>query len=1207
MMQQMLQFRRSWSKKWLTLALLLPIFSYTLAQSITLKANKQPLKEVIKEIGVQSGKSIVFKDEELQKASLVTVDLKGVSVEEALSQVFKNQPFRYEFRNNAVIIKKAVALPQAGPTNTLFADTVIDVKGKLTSENGEPVQATISVKRTGQTFMVKDGGNFAFNNILANDILMVYGVTIESFEVPVNGRNTLALKAQLKISKLDEVEIVNTGYQAIPRERSTGSFSKVSEKTLNKQINVDLISALEGQVAGLNYNKNPYGIGDDKLLIRGTSTFQPLTVTTDPLLVIDGLPVQQALSEINPYDIESITVLKDAAALSIYGARSANGVIILTTKQAKGNGLKVSANADLFITPKPTFQSMHYASTSDLIDYETDWYNFDVKQAGGNVSNMFDNKFGAFGNSGIKYYSPLYQLYRNKAEGKITTDQVNATLAQWRNNDFYNEYRDNVWQNEVRQRYNVSLASGTQKNSVYFSANYDESKKRVRHNTDKSLTLYLKTTFNPTPWFSATFGVNGVFANDTKTDDTYSSYTVQPRYARIKDDEGNLVYADYVNISDLSSNVLNGSVVDTLSRNREYKPVNFNILNSLEEGANTQRYSNLRGFANVQVKLMKGLSYTAQFQYETAKTQNESFYDANSYKMRMTYNTFTSYTSIPTPTYTHNIPLGGRYAQDLKQSNGYTFRQQLSFDRSFGYKSEHAITSIAGFEARQNTSSPITQDVRWGYDPQTLTQAYVNVYGLSNAGITSHIYGTTKTLGTTDRIQYDVIHRFLSLYGNVGYTFQRKYNLTGSVRVDQADLFGADPKYKNRPLWSVGAGWNASNEEFLREVTWLSQLKLRATYGINGNVDQSSSPYLKARRTNDVLYNSLQYTVISALPNPKLRWEKSATLNFGMDYALFANRIHGSFDVYRKLSSDLLITTELDPTVGTSSITLNNGSLQNRGVEISIGSDWYKTKDLTLSSTFIVGFNKSKVKKINRTAPGASSLVGAPANYFEKDVAYNTLYAYKYGGMTDGVPYFINEKGESNVTFDANGIPTAIKDITSIDAVVNMGVLTPTYNGSFTQQIAFKGFELSAMMIFSGGNKLRKDVTGLYNQTAMDEDIIWRSKTGETTELPKFAMDYPATRVNEVTTLSSLWANADIHVRKADYMKLRNVSLSYNVTNSLTRLMHVNGIKLTAQANNLWYWSAAGDDIDPETFSPNSGTRSLQIPKSYVFALKVNF
>lgn len=1203
MMQQMLQFRRLWSKKWLTLALLLPIFSYTLAQSITLKANKQPLKEVIREIGVQSGKSIVFKDEELQKASLVTVDLKGVSVEEALSQVFKNQPFKYEFHNNAIIIKKAVAVSLAGPTNTLFADTVIDVKGKLTSENGEPVQATIAVKRTGQTFMVKDGGNFAFNNILANDILMVYGVTIESFEVPVNGRSTLALKAQLKISKLDEVEIVNTGYQAIPRERSTGSFAKVNEKTLNKQINTDLIAALEGQVAGINYNKNPYGIGDDKLLIRGTSTFQSLTVTTDPLLVIDGLPVNQALSEINPYDIESITVLKDAAAASIYGSRSANGVVILTTKQAKGNGLKVSANADLFITPKPSFKSMHYASTSDLIDYETEWYNNELKQNAGSVSTMFD-KYGTVGGS-IKYYSPLYQLYRNQAEGKITADQMNATLAQWRNNDFYNEYRDNVWQNEVRQRYNVSLSSGTQKSSVYFSANYDESKKRVRHNTDKSLTLYLKTTFNPTPWLSASFGVNGVFANDTKTDDTYSSYTIQPRYARIKDDEGNLVYADYVNISDLSSNVLNGAAAGKLATNAEFKPVNFNILNSLEEGASTQRYNNLRGFANVQVKLMKGLSYSAQFQYETAKTQNESFYDANSYKMRMTYNTFTGY--IPsTGKYAHKIPAGGRYAQDLKQSNGYTFRQQLSFDRSFGYKGEHAITSIAGFEARQSTSSPLAQDIRWGYDPQTLTQTYVAIDSF-NTGVSSYIYGGPKTLGTTDKKQTESMHRFLSLYGNIGYTFKRKYNVTGSVRVDQADLFGADPKYKNRPLWSVGAGWNASNEEFLREVTWLSQLKLRATYGINGNVDQSSSPYLKATRSNDLLYTSLQYTTISTLPNPKLRWEKSATLNFGMDYALFASRIHGSFDVYRKLSTDLLVTTELDPTVGASSITLNNGSLQNRGVEISIGSDWYRTRDLTLSSTFIVGFNKTKVKKVNYTPPTAYSLVGSPTSYFQKDKAYNTLYAYKYGGMTDGIPYFINEKGESNVTFDANGQPTAIKDITSIDAVVNMGVLTPTYNGSFTQQISYKGFELSAMMIFSGGNKLRKDVTGLNNQTAMDQDIIYRSKTGETTELPKFAMDYPTAMQTNVNTVSTLWQYSDIQVRKADYMKLRNVSLSYNVTNSLTRLMHVNGIRLTAQANNLWYWSAAGDDIDPETFSLNSGTRSLQIPKSYVFALKVNF
>ncbi|HEY1202372.1 MAG TPA: SusC/RagA family TonB-linked outer membrane protein, partial [Niastella sp.] len=980
-----------------------------------------------------------------------------------------------------------------------------------------------------------------------------------------------------------------------------------NEKALNKQINTDLIGALEGQVAGLNYSKNPYGVDDDKLLIRGTSTFQPITVTTNPLVVIDGLPTEQPLSEINPYIIESITVLKDAAALSIYGSRSANGVVILTTKKPKGNGLNISANADLFITPRPSLSSMHHASTSDLIDYETDLYNYELKKTG-SVANLFAT-YGDIGGS-IRYYSPLYQLYRNQAEGRISADQMNATIAEWRNNDFYNDYRKEVWQKEVRQRYNVSLSTGTGKSSTLFTASYDESKKRVRYNTDRSLNLYLKTSFTPVKWFTASLGASGLFSNDDQTDADYNSYTMQPRYTRIKDENGNYINADYAFFDDgyTSSTPINGQIVSKLANNAEFKPFGFNVVSSLKEGMNTRRYMNLRGFAHIQVTLMKGLSYTAQVQYETSRTEDENYYDANSYKMRLAYNWMTSYTAS-TNKYTHNLPVGGRYARSLSQRNGYTVRQQLSFDRAFGFKGEHAVTAIAGFEARQNQTPRMMQDVRYGYDPQTLSQTYVDVSTLNQTGITSYMGGTV-TLGATDKSQKELKHRFVSLYSNVGYTYNRKYNVTASVRVDQADLFGADPKYKYRPLWSVGAGWNASNEEFVREITWLSQLKLRATYGINGNVDQSSSPYLVARKRNDNLYAALQYTDILALPNPKLRWEKSATTNLGIDYALFAHRLHGSFDIYRKSSADLLVTTSLDPTVGTSSIVLNNGGLQNRGVEISIGSDWFKSRDLIIGSTFIIGFNKTKVKKVNSTPSTAYSYVSSSSTYFKQDELYNTLYAYKYMGMTNGIPYFSNEKGESNVTFDANGEPTAIKDINDATALVSMGTLTPTYNGSFTQQIAFKGFELSSMLVFAGGNKLRKDVTGLNNTQvtgALDEDIAYRSKTGNITDLPKFFLDYPTTMINSASTVSSLWQYSDIHVRKADYIKLRNIVLSYNVSNALTRKLGMTGLRITAQANNLWYWSAAGDDIDPETYSLNSGTRAVQIPKSYVFALKVNF
>ena len=1169
------------------------------AQTINLQANKQPLKEVLKEIGSQSGKSIIFKDEELRNALPVTVNLKQSSLEDALAAVFRGQPLEYEFRKGAVIIRKKAPAPQRNNV-AVNADSLITVKGKITNETGEPVQASVVNRRTGKTFVANENGEFTVTDAAPTDLLYITGISIEPFEAPVNGKQHLFLKARLRVSKMEAVEIISTGYQTLPRERSTGSFTKVNEKQLNKQINTDLLGALEGQVPGLLYVKNPTGTTADRPIIRGISTYSMVNVGTDPLLVIDGLPTTQALSEINPYDIESITVLRDAGAVSIYGSRAANGVIVLTTKQAKGTGIRVNVNADYFISQKPDLSVMHYANTSDLIGYETDVYNYELWRANGSVSTLF-NGYGAIGQGTIRYYSPLYQLYRDQAEGRIDQHQADATIAQWKQNDYFNEYRNEVWQNQFRQRYNLSLSSANAKSNTYFSVNFDESQAQVRGNKGRNLALYLKSTFNLSKWLSATVGANGSFATDYATDGAYGSYTLQPRYAQIKDADGNLLYTDWMSVSDgfTSGGAMNGQVVSQLAGNAAFKSTRFNVLDALNEGISTQRYTNLRGFAHINAQLLKGLSYSAQFQFETSRSESETFHDAESYKMRLAWNILT-YTNT-TGALVSALPVGGRYYQTQSGSSSYTFRHQLNFDRSFG------ITAIAGFEARESKTPRSLIDLRYGYDPVTLTYTQIDTRTLSETGVTSYIYGR-RTLSAPNRNQDDIKHRFISVYSNGGYTYKRRYNLTASVRIDQADLFGADPKYKYRPLWSVGAGWNATNEPFLENVSWLSMLKVRATYGSAGNVDQTSSPYMVARRRNDNLYPALQYTDIVSLPNPKLRWEKTTTVNFGIDYAFLSNRIRGGFDIYHKLSTDLLVPTSLDPTVGTSSITLNNGSLLNKGVEISLGSEWFRTKDWSINSNFVIGFNKTTVKKVNNVPTTAQSYVTAPSNYFDLNTPYNSVYAYRYAGMTNGYPFFYDEKGQVNVVFNDSGTPTSIRDINNKEALVRMGVLTPTYSGSFNQTVSWKGFDLGFMLVFSGGNVLRKDVTSLNSLSVMDEDLVRRSKDGAITDLPRFAMDYPTlTLANSADILSKLWQYSDKQILDADYIKLRNISLSYTLNNAFTRMLKLSSVKLTAQANNLWYRSKAGDDIDPESYNLNTGTRNLHAPKTFVFALKLNF
>lgn len=1167
------------------------------AQNIQYNFNKAPLNSVISEISTKTSYEFVYDAELVKKAKPIDLSLSTSNLKTLMDAVVKGQAFTYEIRNNRTIVLKAVV--------ENLEDYILH--GMVTDSLGGPLPgASVKIKGTNRYTTTDGNGHFNVNlnsqfNTLDINYIGYFSAT-QKFEKDA-ALKVVTVKLMANSSLLADV-VVN-GFQTISKERSTGAATILDEKKLNENINIDILSALEGRVAGLVYNKNPFGQSVDQPVLRGQATFASLGASA-PLVVLDGLPTETPLEEINPYDIESVTVLKDGAAASIYGSRSANGVIVLTTK--KGNTpLKISLNTDFFIDTKPTFASMHYASPADIVDFETDVYGRERARYA-NTETMFA-VYGTVANGSIKYYSPLYQLFRDRDAGKVTADQFNQQIGNFKNTDYYEQYRDNVWQNAFRQRYNLSLSSASTKSNTFASINYDRSAERIIGNNSQKVTLYFKNTYNIKKWLSTNIGFNGAYSTSTSTDGSYDSYTtILPRYASIVNPDGSLVYANYVNLPDgIAGSPINGAVAGALQNTAQYKSYRFNILESLNEGLTEANTVSLRAYANIQAKIMDGLNFSSQIQYEMGTTKSEQIYDVNSYKMRAAYNALVGFTPA-TNVYTYGLPTGGRISQNMKQNNAYTFRNQLSYDKSFD-GGKHSIAAIAGTEMRQ-TFSPIgMMDIRYGYDPVTLTSTIINNQTVSQTGLPSYIFGGNKTLGIAARSFQESKHRNLSYFSNASYTYLSRYNVTGSFRIDQADFFGGDPEFKNRPLWSVGLGWNASNEKFFESLGWINLLKLRATYGVNGNQNTQTTKFLTARRVNDNLFTSLQYLSITGLPNPKLRWEKTETYNIGLDLAFLGNRLRGTIDFYDRKSTDLMVTTDLDPTVGTASLVINNGILRNKGIEFTVNGDWLKSGDLSLSSTFVLGFNRSKIGKVNRALAPAGSYVGSPQDYYTEGTDYNTLYAYRYGGMTNGYPYFLDENGRATLEFDASGNPivASSREINNHAALVSMGTLIPTYNGSFSQRVSYKNFELSALLIFSGGNVMRKDVTPLASNDISDLDITQRYKNGITPELPRLLVDYSEAMIPRALTISSMWQKADINVVKADYVKLRSISLGYNLPKAFVKKFNIPSAKFTAQVNNLWYASAAGDDIDPESYSLNGGTRTLQNPKSFVLGINLTF
>ncbi|MBW8684796.1 SusC/RagA family TonB-linked outer membrane protein [Chitinophaga rhizophila] len=1202
-------------------AFLMQVSASSWSQVINYSGNNVPLATIFGVVKQQTGYVVLYNPDMVKKAAPVSINVRNMPLSQFLDKVLTQRALGYSLEDKTIFItKRAIPAPPEKEVAAAEAPEVIlpTISGFVRDDKGELLPG-ISVKVKGAVFGTTTNGSgyFKLNSVHSDAILLFSSVGYETVNVPIemccnkvavkntavtiaaDGSLILNVSMKLAVKSLEEIAITNTGYQEISKERSTAAVSTISSKDIQAQINPDLIAALEGKAPGLSLYRN-------EPTVRGISTFSG-NVGTYPLVVLDGLLTENTLDMINPYDVESVTVLKDAAAASIYGARAANGVIVINTKKAKRGQFNVSVNADYFITERPDLSKMHYATTAQMVDYEKDIYAAELRRFA-NAEELF-NSYGSIGGNSIKYFTPLYNLYRRESLGEISMHERDASIEQLKNYDYFQQFHDNVWRNEARKRFNIAVSSGSEKSNTYLSINYDGNNQLVRSNTSENLNIYLKSTFTPRTWLSATFGANGAYSKAVEAENTYTDYTSQPRYSRIVDENGNKVYSDYVYFRDgfSTSDYVNGTVIDQIKGNTQFKSLSFNLLDELDNSRAKLQALRIRTFADVNATLLAGLKYSIKFQYETSRTEEENLTNKDDYRMRYLYNAMTTYN--PTSNlYTHEMPYNGRLYQMNRQSNNFTFRQQLDFDRSFEIDGRtHDLIALGGFEMRQSLQPVNVSDLRYGYDPVTLTSQPVDWNRLGQVGVNSYMFGNTTIGYQPGNRKEEVRHRFASYYGNIGYTFDRRYNLTASARLDQTDLFGTDPKYRNRPLWSVGAGWNATNEAFLNDVKWLDYLKVRATYGINGNIDQNSSPYITARLRSDNLFTELQYTDILAMPNPKLRWEKTATVNFGTDFTLFNSLLRGSIDYYRKYSSDLIVATDLDPTVGTNTLTINNGAMSNRGVELSLSSEWLRKGDFGVLSNIVLAFNRNRIEKVTSAATSAYSYIGSPTNYYYANTPFNSIYAYRYGGMINGYPFILNENGEPNLTFDANGNPTDFRQVNSPSAIVRVGTMIPKFNGSFRQSFRYKTVELGAMFAFYGGHQMRRDRMDFSGTDQLNAALGNRYTDANPNGNPRMEIDYPDLLRNQAANLSSGWRYADIQVVSATSVKLRNLYLSYTLPQHLCKSIAAKNVKFTAQANNLWMWSAAGDDMDPETMSLNSGTRNLPTQRSFLFGAAVSF
>ena len=1198
----------------LVVALLVALPSTVKAQTYDVNYKNQTIEQVTKDLRKKTGYQFVYKKEDVQGVQPITCTYKNATLEQLCNRIFVMMAgIDYEISKGTVVLKKA-------SKNDRFFKK--NISGMIVDENEEALPGvTVKLKGTDTGVTTDLDGQFTILAEGKEPVLELSYIGMKTKTVRISNKQPfLMITMEVDENLLDEVLV--TGYQNIKRENATGSYQLISSKKLDERHTGTIVENLEGQIPGLmSYNNGLNGGGENALTIRGISSFQ---AKTNPLVVVDGLPIEGSIETVNPYNIENITVLKDASAAAIYGARASNGVIVITTKRAHQEKLEVDFSTDITISEKQNYDNYHWANAAQMI--ELDKYNFNHMKNNSDQTN-FESVLERY-NTYRRNLSPVMRLLVANHLGELSNSEMESHLNRMAQNDYRKEWRDLNERTKVLQQYNLALRTrGKYLNSSIVLNYKGDNLGRVKENSN-ALTFSYRGDLDVTKWLKFSFGTN-IISERSKRHATPGSQNSFRPYFSMYDANGNPVGLEY------------GVALDEPSLSDpelDLKDIAYYPLQELNMNFSNDRRTNIRSFASATATILPGWTASAHFQYEDIFYKNRTYLETDSYDMRYLYDLYTQakvemveeidwdtfqIILVPKTVVIHNLPDGGQLRTNTSEGAYYTFRAQTAYEHTFAGK--HAVEALAGFEFRQSNTKT-DSNILLGYEDQTQTNrnALVNYAVLKDLQLTPSALGEHYTLiGAPDSESFttsDIMHRFYSVYFTGSYTYDKRYSASLSYRVDKTDLFGADPKFRGRPLWSVGASWNIQNEDFMKQYTWIDALKLRTSYGLTGNIDSSVSSYLTARLENEFIYGNLG-AVLDTPPNDQLRWEKTASYNLGLDFSFWSNRLSGSLDYYLKKGSDLLTVTDLDPTTGWSQLTINNGKMTNRGIELQLNGQILKPEtrnSLGINAAFNISYNKNEVTKI--THEPSSGYENLSVYTLHKGYPVHSLFSFQYAGIVN--PEVVNpetgvKKVDTNkqiITWRGADGKVHLSDIDSsdftVDDAVYSGSLDPKVMSSFTPEITYGGFSLSAMFTYYGGHVMRANVN--------DWDANYGSKFGFNSTIPASALnfwesgcstDYVANGYlggsNVTGYLNVNYMN--VNVVPADYLKLRNLVLGYSFPKNWCKKIGMNAIRLRLQMNNVCTWVRNKYDIDPEANSPTSGTPLNKTPRSYTMSLHVNF
>lgn len=1202
------------------------------SQTVTFNGQRQTLRKLFITIEKQTGYSVLYKKEVIDRAVPVTINAREMPLTELLNRVFHEQPLKYTIENRTIFITAkpenettevtrrpvpVVAEPQVVVSN-------IDIRGAVKSTEGTPIAgASIIIRGTSRGTTTNEEGAFSLTNVAIGAVLEISATGFKTADHKVTAATFVTVTLEKQVKDMDEVKIVTTGYQNLDRKLFTGSSSKLLAKDAERSGVPDITRMLEGQVAGVSVQNVSGTFGAaPKLRIRGATS---LSGDNKPLWVVDGIILEdvvnisnEALSTgdantligssvagLNPDDIESFTILKDAAATALYGARAMNGVIVVTTKKGKNTEGKANINYSSTFTTyiKPNYSQFDIMNSAEqmsvLLEMENKGY-FNHSQ----VSRSKDG--GIF----YKMYNQMYDYDENSgtfALKNTLSDRLNFLQRYARANT---DWFDVLFKNSLLQEHSLSVTSGSARSQNYFSTSFMNDNGQTIADRVKRYTANFRNNFRVNNKLSFEFIANASIRDQRAPGTlTRQSDPVNGKYSRDFDINP---YSYALNTSRLITPYDENSDLEYFVLN--YAP--FNIINEMNKNYLELTMLDLKVQGGIRYKIIPQLTYSLDASYRYATTSRkhyvkegsnmaESFRANGDASVADNNNQLYKDPDNPNALPVVVLPEGGFYNLTENGIKNYYLRNNLEYNATFN--TIHKLNLFGSMEIR--------------YTDRQNSNFMGVAYQYDNGGLVNPNYRFFKKMIEGGDAYFGMDYkydRFVAGMFRGAYSLKDRYSINATARYDGSNLMGRSNVARWLPTWNVSGAWDIDQEDFFNQGNpILSAARLRATYGLvasMGNASNSSAVYYNRITYRPYETEKEAAIYISSLENSELTWEKLYELNLGTDLSFFRNRIDLTVDVYKRHIFDLIGSIRTSGIGGQFTKSANYGKMEAHGIELTLGGyPVNKTDGFRWRTQFNFAINKNKITKLE-VNPNIWTMVRAEGGTKE-GYAQRGLYSIQFDGLDHqyGYPTFIGTDGKKDTYIYLQS--------TDVNYLKYHGPVDPVFTGGFFNQVSYKGITLSALFTFATGNYIRLQPaysTSYDDMSSMSKDVVNRwimpgdeTKTNIPALLDGFTMDNRILKADGSTVDAIYPYNAYNYsterVAKGDFIRVKNVSLAYMLPQTLVKQWGFNSLQLALVGNNiaLLYSDKKLNGADPEFF--NNGGVAMPIPKQYTLSFKVGF